>query len=98
VTENAGAYFFPQDSAIASRTPELLDMLPTQSREVIVSIMRKASSQSLNVLKSLYPKADLDAMGECFIARCSEEEAKDLVQSFLENMTRVIEMIMIDIS
>jgi hypothetical protein len=73
-------------------------MLAARSREVITSNMRKASSLTLRILKSLYPKANLDAAGEGFTATCSEEEATDLVQSFMESVTRVIEMIPIDMS
>jgi hypothetical protein len=73
-------------------------MLAARSREVITSNMRKASSLTLRILKSLYPKANLDATGEGFTATCSEEEATDLVQIFMESATRVIEMIPIDMS
>jgi hypothetical protein len=96
--ENVVAYFYPQDSNSPSRAPELLDMLPTRSWEVIISHMRKVSSLALGILKSLYPRADLDAAGEGFSATCSEEEANNLVQSFIETMTQVIETISIDIS
>jgi hypothetical protein len=58
---------------------KLLDKLRTPSREVIASNMRKASSLTLGILKSLYLKADLDATGEGFVATCLEEEAADLV-------------------
>jgi hypothetical protein len=73
-------------------------MLAARSREVITSNMRKASSLTLRILKSLYLKANLDAAGEGFTATCSEEEATNLVQSFMESATRVIEMIPIDMS
>jgi hypothetical protein len=98
VAENVVAYFHPQDSDMASRTLELLDMLPTRSWEVITSNMRKASSLTLGILKSLYPKADLDATDEGFTATSSEGEATNLVQSFIETATRVTEMIPIDMS
>jgi hypothetical protein len=55
--------------------------------------MRKASSLTLIILKSLYPRSDLDAAGEGFAASCSGEEANDLMQSFVETVTWVIEMI-----
>jgi hypothetical protein len=41
--------------------------------------MRKASSQILGILKSLYPEADLDMAGEGFTASCTEEAANKLV-------------------
>jgi hypothetical protein len=58
--------------------------------------MRKASSLTLGILKSLYPKAELDAAGKGFAPTCTEDETADLVQSFLETVTRIIEMILID--
>jgi hypothetical protein len=76
----------------------LLDMLPTHSREVILSNMRKASSLTLGILKSLYPRADLDAAGEGFAATCSEDEANKLVEDSTVTATRVIEMLLIDMS
>jgi hypothetical protein len=48
MAENMVAYFYPQDSNTAPRAPELLDMLLTQSREIIISNMRKASVTSQN--------------------------------------------------
>jgi hypothetical protein len=78
------AYFYPQDSDMASRAPELLDMLLTWSWEVITSNMVKASGLTIGILKSLYPKANLDVAGEGFVATCKEDEATDLVQSFVE--------------
>jgi HEPN domain-containing protein len=93
--ENVIAYFYPQDLDSA---PELLDMLMTRSREVIIFNLRKASSLTLGILKSLYPRAELDAVGEGFATSYTEEEADDLVQSFVETMTQVIEMIMVDTS
>jgi hypothetical protein len=92
------AYFFTQYSNTTSWAPELLGMLLTQSREVIASIMKNAWSLTVGILKSLYLKANLDEVGEGFVATCSEEEAVDLVQSFIETMTQVIEMILIDMS
>jgi hypothetical protein len=56
--------------------------------------MLKASSLALTILKSLYPRADLEAAGEGFAATsCSDEEAKDLVKNFLGTATKIVEMI-----
>jgi hypothetical protein len=57
------------------------------------SSMLRAPSLTLGILKSLYPRADLGATGEGFAATCIEEEANTLVKSFLETVTRIIEMI-----
>jgi hypothetical protein len=55
--------------------------------------MLRASSPTLVILRSLYPRADLEAAGEGFAATCSDEEAKELVKSFLDTVTKIIEMI-----
>jgi hypothetical protein len=98
LAQNMVDYFYPQDSDTTPRAPELLDMLSTRSREIILSNMRKASNLTLRILMSLYPKADLGAAGEGFAATCMEDEATDLVQGFLEIATQIIEMIPIDMS
>jgi hypothetical protein len=63
-------------------------MLRTQSQETITSNMGNASSLTLGILKSLYPWANLG----------TEEEAGELVWSFIETATQVIEMIPVDMS
>jgi hypothetical protein len=93
VSKNVIKYFYPQDSDVVWQAPELLDLLLTRSQEVIHSNMRNASSLTLGTLKSLYPKADLGATGEGFTPTCTEEEANELVRSFLETVTWIIEMI-----
>jgi hypothetical protein len=42
--------------------------------------MKQAVSLTLGILKSLYPQADLDAVGEGFAATCTGEEALKLVE------------------
>jgi hypothetical protein len=98
MAENAMAYFYPEDPNFAARAPMLQDMLPTRSREIIISNMRKASSLSLRILKTLYPRADLDLSGEGFMMTCIEEEADKLVEDSIEMMTRVIEILLVDMS
>jgi hypothetical protein len=60
--------------------------------------MRKASSLTLGILKSIYPRADLDAVGDGLAATCIKEEAKKLVEDSTETTVAVIEMIPIDMS
>jgi hypothetical protein len=71
VAKNTVAYIYRQDSDIGPRGPDLLDMLPTQSRETILSNMRKASCLTLRILMSLYPTEDLVAASEGFAATCT---------------------------
>jgi hypothetical protein len=91
-------YFYPQDSDTAPRAPELLDMLSTRSREIIISNMRKASSLTIRILKSLYPMLDLGTVDMGFTATCTKDEVTNLVQGFLETVTEIIEIIPINMS
>jgi hypothetical protein len=58
----------------------MLDGLPMRSQEIILTNMRQLTSVTLGILKSLYPQADLDAVGEGFAVTCSNEEALKLVE------------------
>jgi hypothetical protein len=42
--------------------------------------MRQSASLTLGILKTLYPRADLDAAGEGFTVTCSNEEAIKLIE------------------
>jgi hypothetical protein len=44
--------------------------------------MRQSTSLTLGILKSLYPRANLDAVGEGFAVTCSDEEALKHVEDF----------------
>jgi hypothetical protein len=44
----------------------MLDSLPTRSREIILTNMRQSASLALGILMSLYPQAELDAVGKGF--------------------------------
>jgi hypothetical protein len=46
----------------------MLDSLPTRSQEIILTNMKQSASLTLGILKSLYPRADLDAVGEGLVA------------------------------
>jgi hypothetical protein len=98
MVENLVAYFYLDDSDLAARAPVLLDRLPTWSREVILSNIWKASSLTLGILKSLYPRDDLDAAGEGFAMTCSEDEANKLVEDSTMMVTRIIEMVSVNMS
>jgi hypothetical protein len=42
--------------------------------------MWQSASVTLGIMKSIYPRADLDVVGEGFPASCSDEEALKLVE------------------
>jgi hypothetical protein len=60
------AFFYLGESSSKARATQMLDSLPTRSREIILIIMSQSTSLTLRILKSLYPRADLDVAGEGF--------------------------------
>jgi hypothetical protein len=53
---------------------------------------------TLRILKSLYPRADLDAMGEGFMVTYSNKEALKLVEDSAVMAGQVIDMLGVDMS
>jgi hypothetical protein len=80
MVDNAIAFFHPDESSIRACTPQMLDSLPTRSQEIILANMLQSASVTLGILKSLYPQADLDTVGDGFTVTCSDEEALKLVE------------------
>jgi hypothetical protein len=76
----------------------MLDSLPTRSQEIILTNMRHSASLTLWILKSLYHRADLDAVGEGFTATCSDEEALKLVEDAVVTTGHVVDMLGVDMS
>jgi hypothetical protein len=60
--------------------------------------MKQLVSLTLKILKSLYPQADLDAVGEGFTMTCSDEEALKLVEDSAVMVRQVVDMIGVDMS
>jgi hypothetical protein len=65
------------------RIPQILDSLPSRSWEITLSNMKQSASLTLGILKSLYPRADLDAVGQGFMMTCSDKEALKLSRTLL---------------
>jgi hypothetical protein len=76
----------------------MLDSLPTTSREIIPANMRQSASLTLGILKSLYPRSNLDVAGEGLAATCSDEEALKLVEDSAVMAGQVIDMLGVDMS
>jgi hypothetical protein len=76
----------------------MLDSLTNQSREIILTNMQQSMSLTLGILKSLYPWADLDAVGEGFTVTCTDEEALKLVKDSAVIARQVIDMLGVDMS
>jgi hypothetical protein len=63
---------------------------------VILINMKQSASLTLRILKSLYPQADLDTMGEDFAISCTDEEASKLVENSTVMANQIIEMLLVD--
>jgi hypothetical protein len=60
--------------------------------------MKQAASLTLEVLKSLYPRADLDAADEGFAMTSTDEEALKLMEDFAMMADRILDMSLLDMS
>jgi hypothetical protein len=60
--------------------------------------MKQSTNLTLGILKSLYPRADLDVVGEGFAATCSDEEALKLVEDFAVTAGHIVDMLGVDMS
>jgi hypothetical protein len=76
----------------------MLDNLSTRSQETILANMRQSVSLTLEILKSLYPRADLDVVGEGFAVTWSDDEALKVVKDSVVMVERIVDMLPIDMS
>jgi hypothetical protein len=76
----------------------MLDSLPSRSWEIILTKMKQSASLTLGILKSLYPRADLDAAGEGFAVTYSDEEALKLIEDSAVMAGHIVDMLPIDMS
>ena len=77
------------------KVPELLIAVTDKTRELMKKRMLRASSLTLGILKSLYPRADLDVAKEGFARDCDQARASKLVKDSVAAATEIIEMIQI---
>jgi hypothetical protein len=98
MVEIAVAFVYPNDSYTAIRAPQMLDSLPTQSREIILANMKQSMCLTLEILKSLYPCVNLDAVGEGFAATCNYEEAMKLIEDNVVMVGHIVDMLPVDMS
>jgi hypothetical protein len=71
MVENVVALFYTNNPSLATCDPQLLDGLPTWSREVILANMKQPVHLTLEILKSLYPRDDFGCClcgirGDCY--------------------------------
>jgi hypothetical protein len=76
----------------------MLDSLPTRLREIILANMKKSACLTLRILKSHYPRADLDTAGEGFTTTCTDEEASKLVEDSVVTAEHIVEILPMDMS
>jgi hypothetical protein len=98
MVDNVMAFFFPGESSSGTRAPQMLDSLPTRSREIIVANMKQSTSLTLGILKSLYPRVDLDVADEGFVATYSDEEALKLIEDSAVMAGHIVDMLGVDMS
>jgi hypothetical protein len=98
MVDNVIAFFYLGESSSEARTPHMLDSLLTRSQEIILANMRQSASLTLGILKSLYPRADLDVVGDGFATTCSDEEALKLIEDSIVMAEQVIDMLGVDMS
>jgi hypothetical protein len=98
MVDNVMAFFYPDDSSSRTRAPQMVDSLSTRSCEIILTNMKQLASLTLDILKSLYPQANLDAADEDFTSTCSDEEALKLVEDSTVTAGHIIDMLGLDMS
>jgi hypothetical protein len=98
MVKKAVSFFYRKDPSLDARTPQLLDGLPNRCWEVILANMKQAASLTLGILKSLYPRADLDAVGDDFAVICTSKEALKLVEDYALTADRIVDMVPVDMS
>jgi hypothetical protein len=79
MVDNAVSFFYPGESSSAIRKPQMLDSLPNQSRDIILANMWQSTSLTLGIMKSLYPRANLDAAGEGFAMTVIARQVIDML-------------------
>jgi hypothetical protein len=60
--------------------------------------MKQATSLTLKILKSLYPRANMDTTGDGFAMTYTNVEALKLVEDFALMANRIVDMVPIDMS
>jgi hypothetical protein len=60
--------------------------------------MKQSASLTLGILKSLYPRANYDVVGEGFIATCTKDEENKLMEDSVVTASQIVEMLPINMS
>jgi hypothetical protein len=95
---NATALFYPSESSTSLCAPQMPDSQRTRSREIILANMKQSVRLTLRIMKSLYPRADLDVAGEGFVVTYSDEEALKLIEDSTVTAGHIVDMLPVDMS
>jgi hypothetical protein len=98
MAENAITFFYLGESSTGTCAPQMLDNLPSRLWEIILANMKQLASLTLGILKSLYPRADLDTAGEGFAVTCNDEEGLKLTEDSAVTAGHIIDMLPVDMS
>jgi hypothetical protein len=98
MVDNVMAFFYPGKSSSGRWAPQILDSLLTRSWEIILVNMKQLTSLTLGILKSLYPRANLDVTGEGFATTYSDEEALKLIEDSAVTVGHIVDMLGVDMS
>jgi hypothetical protein len=98
MVENEIAFVYLGESSAGMHAPQMLDNLMTRSRENILTNMKQLASLTLSISMSLYPRANLDAAGEGFVATCSDDEALKLIEDSAMMVGHIVDMLPVDMS
>jgi hypothetical protein len=98
MVKKAVSFFYPKDPSSDAQTPQLINVLPNRCRDINLANMKQAVSLTLSILKSLYPRADLDVAGDGFVMTCTGEESLKLVKDSGFTADCIIDMVHIYMS
>jgi hypothetical protein len=76
----------------------MLDSLPSRSQEIILANIQQSASLPLGIMKSIYPRATLDAVGVGFAVTCNDEEVLKLVEDPAKTAGQIVDMLGVDMS
>jgi hypothetical protein len=96
MVDNVIAFFYLGESFSRSHAPQMLDCLPTRPREIILTNIKQSMSLNLDILKSLYARANLDMACEGFTATYSNEEALKLIENSAVTARHIMDMLGVD--
>jgi hypothetical protein len=91
-------FFYPGKSSSAMRAPQMLDSMLTSSLEIILANMKQSASLTPRILKSLYLRANLDVIGEGFVAIYSDDESLKLAEDSAVMAEHIVDILPVDMS